>query len=329
MTSCVVCSLIYPIEQLSREYAIDIFNALAPDCLSLFAKIMIVWLVYSIGIGGYLGSFKFKDFFKKLILMLITLKVLQDPVWVWKCVFDPFQQIIINISKAILQKGVHDRVVAVDQTGYVGVADAMLQEVWELAGKIVSWNPIRTGFCFVVWLIFIFSVSLGVVFVVEFIFTLFMIQAFAAFYVMAFDFESTRIYTKRAFHCMLSGAFTMLFSMMALSLFLIIYDMLFNGVSSSGVKVEGVADLNWGTDWLRMMLLAVLLFLVQTRVKNFSANLFGISDGAGMSSLVAGLMTMAVGAAFMKGGAMVASGVGKLEEMTGIKGSNSKTIPKE
>lgn len=323
--SCIACKVVRPVEKIASEYSKDIFDHLAPAAYDIFRYFVMFWILYTLlqAVTKQLNSpAKILEKAKQLMGFTIIVTLLQHQEWVWEIFYDPLQNFFEEFMKFILSVNMHEKVkLGEDQKGYLAGIDIILQEMYALGSSMMSGNsflvPLKLFSGFFIMLIYGCICFVAIFYVVELLYAVFIISSFTPLLLVAAGFKPTRDNAKAAVQILFNNIMTVLFSILGVSILLVVYNELFSGIAPNG-SAKSINLLAVGDNWLACILVGLVCLLQQKKSKDLANNLSRVSESAGITMAAAGIATTAVAVAFMGGKGLLVAGASKGLQKMGL-----------
>ena len=295
--NCILCKIADPIERISEQYAQSLFIAIGSKVQLLFQAFLGVWFLYHIIFKALIkGEVIYYEVVMNLIIFSLVMLVLSNHNVLWEWIYKPFDMAINELVLIVLKSNMIGGKLNQSQTGLVMAVDGVMQQVYQL-GKIIvhSWNPFQFFSGIIILLVYILVGTMSFAYIIEYMFTLLLITAFSPLLIIAFAFAATRNSALCGVKNVVGGALTMLFSIAAMGITLIIADELFSVIIVDGVVDYRIKNFAWGEDFLSILILGLISLFHQLKVKTIAYSLVGISDGPGAAASVLGVVSSAIG----------------------------------
>jgi hypothetical protein len=310
--TCITCRISQPIESGAEQLAKILNGAIAPQVAEIFQGFLILWALYTIIVKGIIrGDIKLASTIEQLCMFSLVGLLLKSNYLLWDLIYNPLKHVSQGLVQTILNSGLANGSYASTSKGYIAAIDGIMQQVVEL-GKAADWSwgrPFDAIASFFLMLLYILVGAISVAWVLEYIFIVFWVSSFSSILLLCLAFPATRKNAYNALFSLLGSLFTICFSIMSMSLTLMVYRDIFR------TSVGGW--ITWGADFLSLVMLGLISIFMQGKARNLASNITGVSDGAGMAMTMAGAGTAAismaatggVGVAVSKGAAAVSKGV--------------------
>ena len=290
--TCIACRISQPIESSAEQLAKILNAAIAPQIFEVFQTFVVLWALYTIIVKGVMqGDIKLSSTLQQLGIFALIGLLLKRNYILWDLIYNPLKHLSQGLIQTILNSGMSNGSYASSSQGYVGAMDGIVQQVVEL-GKAADWSwrkPFDGLASIVLMALYIFVGAISVAWVLEYIFTVFWVSSFSPILLLCLAFPATRKNAYNAFFSLIGSLFTICFSIMSMSLTLMVYRDIFRA-STGGWGA-------WGADFLALVMLGLISIFMQGKARQLASNITGVSDGAGMAMMVAGAGTAAIGMA--------------------------------
>lgn len=303
--TCITCTISQPIESGAEQLAKILNATISPHVLDIFQGFIVLWAIYTIVVKGIVqGDIKLSSTLQQLCIFAVIGLLLKRNFMLWDLIYNPLKQLTQALVQTILNAGFAGKYTSMHK-GYIAAIDGVVQQMAEFGSniKFSVWTPFETFGSLIIMCLYVFVGAISVAWVLEYIFMVFWISSFSPILLLCMAFPATRKNAYNAFSSLFGALFTVCFSIMSMSLTLLIYRKLYLGIAPSG-DINGGVSFNYGADWIALVMLGIVSIYMQGKARNLASNITGVSDGSGMAMAISGAGTAVIGMA-------ASAGVGK------------------
>ena len=316
--SCTSCAIYHNLDQLSKTYGREVFDAIAPQCHKLFTTFLALWLLWQLGVNWlYRGEIDKEETFKTFLVFLLVGLFLKGSGYYWDYFYEPTSEVISKLTQAVITVSGHAGGGSIKKM--LEVVENELSRIFDLQKMIsadASWYQVPTmigGLILCLPYVFIWGIFLA--YTLEGIFKLLAVTALAPIFIVCTAFPSTRAFTYAAGRIILNGGLTVVFAGVAMGFTLSVLKHYIATIPmNEGGMVAGAAAWVFSKDYWHLFLIGFISILFHLKASTIASNISGSSDGPGAAGAVVGAAMMAAGVSKtigMRGGAKVAKFAGQ------------------
>jgi type IV secretion system protein TrbL len=208
---CFSCRLLDPIHQTAEQYAIRVFEALAPGALLLFQTFVGGWLVLII-FKLLKASIRWEEIIYPTLTFTLVSSALEGHGLFWQYGYRPFYETAVQLLSALMRAGPAEAQAATLQD-LLSVVEGSVWEVIQFATRLQNSSgmfdilPLLAGI--VLMFPYLFLLAHFMVFTVEFLFKLLIVSALSPVFIIAAGFKISRGYAVAALKVVLQGFLTL------------------------------------------------------------------------------------------------------------------------
>ena len=217
--SCTSCAIYHNLDQLSRSYGREVFDAIAPQCHKLFTAFLALWLLWQLGVNWlYRGEINKEETFKTFFIFLAVGLFLKGSGYYWDYFYEPVNEVITKLTQAVITVSGHAGGGSIKKM--LEVVENELSRIFDLQKMIsadASWYQVPTmigGLILCLPYVFIWGIFLA--YTLEGIYKLLAVTALAPIFIVCTAFPSTRSFTYAAGRIILNGGLTVVFAGVAM-----------------------------------------------------------------------------------------------------------------
>ena len=314
---CTSCAIYHNLDQLSKTYGREVFDAITPQCHKLFTAFLAVWLLWQLGVNWlYRGEINKEETFKTFLVFLLVGLFLKGSGYYWDYFYEPVNEVITKLTQAVITVSGHAGGGSIKKM--LEVVENELSRIFDLQKMIsadASWYQVPTmigGLILCLPYVFIWGIFLA--YTLEGIFKLLAVTALAPLLIVCAAFPSSRSFTYAAGRIILNGGLTVVFAGVAMGFTLSVLKHYIATIPmNEGGMGAGAAAWVFSKDYWHLFLIGFISILFHLKASTIASNISGSSDGPGAAGVVVGTALLAVGAAKNAG----VRGGGKLAEISG------------
>lgn len=314
---CTSCAIYHNLDQLSKTYGREVFDAITPQCHKLFTAFLAVWLLWQLGVNWlYRGEINKEETFKTFLVFLLVGLFLKGSGYYWDYFYEPVNEVITKLTQAVITVSGHAGGGSIKRM--LEVVENELSRIFDLQKMIsadASWYQVPTmigGLILCLPYVFIWGIFLA--YTLEGIFKLLAVTALAPLLIVCAAFPSSRSFTYAAGRIILNGGLTVVFAGVAMGFTLSVLKHYIATIPmNEGGMGAGAAAWVFSKDYWHLFLIEFISILFHLKASTIASNISGSSDGPGAAGVVVGTALLAVGAAKNAG----VRGGGKLAEISG------------
>jgi len=315
--SCTSCAIYHNLDQLSKSYGREVFEAIAPQCHKLFTAFLAVWLLWQLGVNWlYRGDINKEETFKTFLVFLLVGLFLKGSAYYWDYFYEPTNEAITKLTQAVITVSGHAGGGSIKKM--LEVVENELSRIFDLQKMIsadASWYQVPTmigGLILCLPYVFIWGIFLA--YTLEGIFKLLAVTALAPLLIVCAAFPSSRSFTYAAGRIILNGGLTVVFAGVAMGFTLSVLKHYIATIPmNEGGMGAGAVAWVFSKDYWHLFLIGFISILFHLKASTIASSISGSSDGPGAAGVVVGAALLAAGAAKNAG----VRGGGKLAELSG------------
>jgi len=287
---CLSCVILQPINATAEQYAVRLFNVLAPSSLLIFQSFVGCWFVWKIIMHGILKpGITLEEFLKPLLIFSVITLALQGHGLFWEYLYRPIHDSTMLLLTTIIR--------ASNQVAIGTDLNSMLQAVEECIMKIIQfcervysnagWNivPVIVGIILLIPFVFLWAIFM--IYTVEYIFALLVVSALSPLLIVLVAFPNLRHHAGSALKVVLQEVLTVCISVIAMSLTLSAIDtatlslQLTAGTSSTANEFSVFSG-----KFCSLFTLSLVAILFQLKAPGIAANIVGSQAGISLVSTI-------------------------------------------
>lgn len=318
--SCTSCAIYHNLDQLSKSYGREVFDAIAPQCSKVFTAFLALWLIWQLINWLYRADINKEETFKTFLVFLLVGLFLKGSGYYWDYFYEPAYEVISKLTQAVIKVSGHASGGTIKSM--LEVVENELSRIFDLQKMIsadASWYQVPTMMGgLVICLPYVFIWGIFLAYTLEGIFKLLAVTALAPIFIVCAAFPSTRSFTYTAGRIVLNGGLTVVFAGVAMGFTLSVLKHYLTTVPMSETGMgPGAAAWVFSTNYWHLFLIGFISVLFHLKASTIAANISGSSDGPGAAAVVVGAAMLAAGASKKAGG-----------KLAGLSGSGADAVLK-
>lgn len=279
---CVLCEIVDPMEKFSEQYAYQLFVLLGKHATYIFESFIGLWFIYQIIYKGFIkAEINFASSFNKLLVYCIILAFLRNSELFWSWIYTPLNSTVNELLLSIIKVTQNSNNALSSKARMIEVVDATSGQIFELSKMFFSGGYFDisrkiAGAPIVFIYACLFAMFVG--YYVDYLFKLLLMTAISPLLLVCFAFPSTKAHCINGLKVVLHGMLNLIFSVIAMSLTLVVAKELFSKLPiSGGVIKENASSWIYSKDYWACLMLAIVSIIFQKKISEISSTILNVS----------------------------------------------------